>query len=605
MTKYSNTLAVERSRWRQATHRGNRPFEIWDLLGVLLVASVAMIGLATGSQWGSQSSYTAHAWLGVGLGVGGVMSVVLSARIAGRRRRMPLGETITALVRAWTHPARDWMLFVLGCLVFIPVTAFHSSLLAFDSDSANLQSSIRFVQRHGPSYLVETQAVLLPHLVLGPLLLFGGTSAALALSIASVGALAGTISYLAWKLSRSALASLGAVLGLMAYRSILLRATLLPMYPAMLTFGFLGVYLAHRAVVSSGLRRWMYATFSGLSLILSMEAHQVGQLFLAVPVFLVVNAPLHVSVQGLWRVYAATALFFIPRAAINVMEGGLSHFLLNRVDYWVTEGHLLRIQERFLYYPSRHDFLGYLGDFATRVIKFMPTPLGFVVLLLAILGLFLARGRQRWFALLASTFVTAVALYQEVPPFSRYFSPQIVGSALAAGLTIGLLWRRRSALYRGVGAVAIAVLLIGGWINFGASLREHRTSVETIRAGPLPSIARQIDDGRGVIGARALQLAWVDSDIENYGTFFLTEDEFVTFLTWPNDFSVIEVLERHDIGWVLVNRDRALETTYNAVWIGPAYGLPVRHLEALKESRNFCLAMNRDGYLLYRLYQCD
>jgi outer membrane murein-binding lipoprotein Lpp len=497
------------------------------------------------------------------------------------------------------------MLFVLGGIMFIPVVAFHSPLIPFDSDSANLQSSIRFVQRHGIRNLVEMQEVILPHLVLGPALLAGGTSATMILSIASVQTLAATISYLAWKLSRSAAASFGAVLSLMAFQSILRRASLLPMYPTMLAFGFMGVYLAHRTIGRSGAPRRTFAIFSGLCLILAMEAHPLGQLFVLVPPFLLVTAPLRAAVGGLWRVYAAATCFYIPRAVVNLMDGGLSHFLLNRVDFWVTQGHLLSIQEDFLMYPSRYDFFGYLSDFTTRVVQDMRSPLGLMVIGLTISGLFLARGRQRWFGPLAFSFVTAVALYREAPAFSKYFSPQLVGLALAAGLTIGLMWRRRSVLIRGIGAAALVVLLTGGWLNFANALRTTRIYQQSILSGPLPSLAGRIEDGKGVIGARAIHLGWVDPEIEVYSGFFLREEEFVTFLTWPSDRAVMDVLERHDIGWVLVNPDHALETAYHEAWIRPAYGLPVRHLRALEGSRSFCVAAERDGYVLYRLGICS
>jgi hypothetical protein len=598
-------LLRTREREEHSAPREKRPFEIWDLLGLSLVVSGALVILATGSQWRSESGYSGLAWLGTGLGLAGVAASVTSGAMIGRRRDMQVGELGRALVRAWTSPARGWMLFVLGLVMFLPVVAFHSPVIPSDSDSANLLSSIRYVQRHGLRNIIETQEVFLPHLLLGPALLIGGIPAAMLVSVASVQVLAGTISYLAWRLSRSALASFSAVLALMAFQSILRRGSLLPMYPTMLVFGFVGVYLAHRTISSFGRRRWIYAASSGLCLILGMEAHPVGQLFVLVPLVLVVTAPLSVAVQGLWRVYALVAGLFIPRAVVNLMDGGVSHFLLNRVDFWVTKGYLLNIQEDFWLYPSRHDLFGYLDDFATRVIETMPSPLGFLILGMASLGFVIARGRQRWFALLAALLITGIAMYREVPAFSRYFSPQLVGLALAAGLTIGLLWRRRSLLGRSLAAVATVGLLLGGWMNYAAALHPYRTGREGILSGPLPSLAGRIDNGKGVIGARAIHLVWVDPNIEVYAGFFLSEEEWVTFLTWPSDRAVIDVLERRGIGWVLVNPDPELETTYHQVWIRPAYGLQVRHLEMLERSPSFCNAMERDGYLLYRLGVCS
>lgn len=151
--------------------------------------------------------------------------------------------------------------------------------------------------------------------------------------------------------------------------------------------------------------------------------------------------------------------------------------------------------------------------------------------------------------------------------------------------------------------MAAATLIVGGSLNLADTFRLYGNQ-ESILSGPIPAVAQRINDGKAVIGVRALHLAWVDSDIQIYGGFFLSEREFVTFLTWPSDRAVIEVLEQNDIGWVLVNPDPALETEYNEAWIRPAYGLKVRHVEELRRSRNFCLEMERGGYLLYRLGRC-
>ena len=123
--------------------------------------------------------------------------------------------------------------------------------------------------------------------------------------------------------------------------------------------------------------------------------------------------------------------------------------------------------------------------------------------------------------------------------------------------------------------------------------------------GPLPGMVERVDDGRGVIGARVGRILYAERGIPVWGTLFLTEDEFATYLTWPSDEEVIDVLERHDIGWALVSTDTHREVAYHDTWLVPAHGAPSRHVEALAASPAFCATDRNEGYVLYRLGSCQ
>jgi hypothetical protein len=110
-----------------------------------------------------------------------------------------------------------------------------------------------------------------------------------------------------------------------------------------------------------------------------------------------------------------------------------------------------------------------------------------------------------------------------------------------------------------------------------------------------------VDDGKGVIGSRSHVLVYVESEIPTYGGQFLTEDEYATYLTWPSDDEVIEVLDRHDIGWVLVNPNRLIEIDYHNTWLIPNHGAPARQVWMVAESPNFCKVASPAGLTLYRL----
>ncbi|HEX9886655.1 MAG TPA: hypothetical protein VGA70_09210 [Longimicrobiales bacterium] len=537
----------------------------------------------------------------------GLAMMAFGAGLAARRARqegLPLTELPQLLARPWLRPRRPAFMFVFGVLLALPVAALHSKVVTgVDADSANLTMMIGVVQREGLSFLVDTQANFLPFILLGPFVAVGGIGGAMLFSILSVQFLAGTMAYVTWSFSRSWLAAAAAVLGSLAFQGILERATRLPMYAPMLAFGILGVYLAYRAVQSEGRRRWIAAGLAGLCLNLSIESQTVGQLLVPMPFLLVLTTRPRAAIQGLVRVYAAFALFYIPRAVVNLMEGGFSHFLGNRVDFWITKGYLSTIQHEFFGYPSRLPLPGYLREFGGDALTIVNGLVLFVVVL-AILSLVLSSGRLRWAGLLAVAFVVGAIVYQRAPAFSRYLSPLMIAAALGAGGGVTVLGRLRARWWR-VGAIAsVVVLVFGVASNLVSNARYVRIKEGELLSGPLPRLARIADDGRGLIGARSSHLGFVDADIPRYAGSVLSEREYVTFLTWPSDQDVIGVLRGRDIGWVLINPDQSLELAYNDTWLLPAYGTIARHVSRIEASPGFCRAGALEGYLLYRLGPC-
>jgi hypothetical protein len=191
------------------------------------------------------------------------------------------------------------------------------------------------------------------------------------------------------------------------------------------------------------------------------------------------------------------------------------------------------------------------------------------------------------------------------PPFPRYFAPLLPGLALCAAAVPPLLRRRLpSRLGLAAAVVSIGALAAAACSSWATTVERATTAERSVRDGSLPELAERVDDDKGVIGARVGRLTMVDADQPIWGTVYLSEEEFVTYLTWPSDEAVIEVMEDHDIGWALVGEDRRLEVDYHNAWLRRAYGRTAEQPERLTESPNFCLVTQVPGYLLYRLGPC-
>lgn len=547
---------------------------------------------------------TSPAWFGLlflAVGLGSALTTGVGVLFNARREKLEPRALAAVLTRVWREPTAAWVLFLFGYLLTLPLFALQTMVLLRDSDSARLLASVLYVQHHGPEYLVETQETLLPHLIMSPAVALGGIPAAKLVSILSLQALAGVVAFLAWRLNRSVFAALVAVLALTTLTAILERAFLLPMYPLMLALGLLGVYLARRATVADTPRgRWGYAGAAGLCLFGSIEAHQVGQLFLVLTAFLVLTVRPREALRGLSRVSLAFAVFYLPRAVINLTEGGLSHFFSNRVDFWVTKGYLVPIQRDF-WDLARTDY----PEWFSRAPEGLFHLVGWGGLLTVALGtaaLAVWRGPMRWFAVGWVVFFAGVVVYLRLPFYPRYFSILTVGACLAASATLTHLLRRPSARLRQL-AVLGAVLLAGfSAVAYYSMLREAHKLQDQVLGGPYNRLAPLIPPDQSVIGTRSNYLNFTSTDVRAYGEQFLSEKDYVTFLTWPSDEAILDVMRRHDARWVVVpKRPNRWVTKYHNVWLRPAYGKVARYPAMVATSPDFCQVKRVGGVRLYKL----
>lgn len=586
--------------WSELVHR---VVSLWDLAGIILLTFV-MLCVTEYAVDNAGGGLDRMAYLRVATVAAGVLSLVMVG-VAAFADPPRLRDVPARLTAVWRDPPGDWTVFAFGFALSLPLLGFYTPVVLADSDSVRIITAVRYVQHHGPDFLIDTQDNFGPHLLLGPALAIGGLAGVRLVTILSLQALAGVTAVVARRVSGSNLAAFVAPVALLAIPPVLVRTVAVPMYPAMLAFGYLGGWLAHRAI-SEG-KGWRLPLGAAFCLVMSFECHSVGQLFMAVPVLLLILATdLRRAVAMVARIYGIAAVICIPRLAVNLSEGGLSRLTSSRTDYWINKGYLREIQTSFWEYTGVGEPLPtYVGRLPGRFVDSLGS-FGWVVLAFAVVMMIVVlRGRARVFALGCVGFMALAATAKTVQPFARYFSPLWPGMAILTGMFVAELVRKRHAVLRVLGTTAalasIAGLVTVAVVSYQARARTTRTMSHQVQAGPYSQLAEMIDDGRGVIGSRSHVLVNVDSEIEAYGGQFLTEDEYATYLTWPSDEEVIDMLDRHDIGWVLVNPNRLIEVDYHNTWLLPNHGEPARQVWMVAESPNFCKVASPAGLTLYKL----
>jgi hypothetical protein len=287
----------------------------------------------------------------------------------------------------------------------------------------------------------------------------------------------------------------------------------------------------------------------------------------------------------------------IPRIVVNLSEGGTTAFRSNYTDFMIQKGYLRMVNRDFWGQTVDASPLKYLANVpALARGAFGQMSFGAAVVIGAYAAV-RAGGRARVFGI-SVTAAYLLALSVASPgTYGRYLLPLSLGAALVVGVGAA---RAVAAL----GGLLAGLLLVGALANVGSYVHRSAERHREVFAGSWPVLASLVDDGKAVLGVRSHELVWTDPTIKTEFSRTMSEADFVTFLTWPSDAAVLDVMRRIDAGWIFVLRDAGLETLYHQTWVGPTYGLPVRHVRQVALSDQFCLVAEIDGRRLYRVGGC-
>jgi hypothetical protein len=485
-----------------------------------------------------------------------------------------------------------------------PLVALYAPII-LDVDSAWVVMAAERGHEEGLAFLQRTQDVMLPQIVLGPILRAWGYQGAIAATIAMVVMLAGFTSAFAYRLTRRPLGAFVAAGSLLAMPPIVGQASRLPMYAAMLLLGYGGALLVHHAMATDRRHPWRWAVAGGVALALAPEAHSLGQLFLVVPFLLLVLHPTRHAVRVLGATMAAVVVTSIPRLWINLSIGGLTRLRSNRTDWLVEQGYLRMINERLHDQRSNDGPLAYLGNLPGLLTSAFGRVLLTVVAILIVVAAVRARRRTLAFAVaVVVAFVLALSLAAPAT-YGRYLTPLAVGAAAVAGVgAVAVVSRRAGANRRALSALLIGVVVVLSTTRIATDVRSHQADVR--RLGPsLHALADQVPSGAGVMGVRSNVMVYVDPNLHTVYGRTMSEQDFVTYLTWPSDEAVIRMMRRVGVSWVVVRQSKFAESKYHETWLRPRYGKRDAHQRRIYESDRFCRVAKVNKTVLYRIGACE
>ena len=219
-------------------------------------------------------------------------------------------------------------------------------------------------------------------------------------------------------------------------------------------------------------------------------------------------------------------------------------------------------------------------------------PLIFPLGAFSVLGLMrLPRWSWQMAVLLALAIPTLALVYKSPAALARYVYILLPGLVILAAYALsGLLQELRSnkRTYYIAPLIGITVMvLLGTAFLMSAHDEVKKTQALTTsrRQHELNRIANIVDDGKAVLGSRAGQLVPYLRDNKLVTAKSVTQDEFVTYLSWRSTRAVRKLFIRHNVGWVLIRKPPGRWEVNYHVWLRDVTGELPRHHFKLQNSK--------------------
>ena len=502
---------------------------------------------------------------------------------------------VTALGGLFALTVAVWM--VVGFAQYVPVHVDDARIQAdaFSAISTNGSS----IFRDGLPFMeVATYVVWVK--------IFGWGSL-IAIPIVFSIALAVLTGYVAYRVTESPWAGLAALLLLASLPLFLERARLLPFYPATMFFGYAGIFGAF-CYARGG--RWSTLVTGIVGLSGALYSFNLGLLFLPIPVLYLILERSRSTLLRLVHVYGPVLLLSLPWLVWHWRVYGPDQLWRQRL-YWMAEKGYLEIRNTEFWGIASHSPL----EFASKLPGMLETAAGPLVFVLAVLGVVAVLKMPSWRWRIASLIALAIptgALIGKTPAsYTRYVYIFLPGLVLLAVYGFHSLCGDRARLRGGLmgltcfAAVVTSVAVLCTLFFFNA--RGELSVVERVKEGQIQQEMSQlvglIDDDRAVLGSRAVKVMSYLQRNEVVYPPYTSEEDFVTYLTWPSDGEVDAMMDKYGVGWVLIRKPaEQFERDYQ-VWLKTAVGQLPRHYLQLETSSLVSEVHDGRYFTLYRVHR--
>ncbi len=457
-----------------------------------------------------------------------------------------------------------------------------------------------------PSLWFEGQAPFLQYFTYISLVkLFGWGGHLVVVTILFSAALAVLVGYIAYRVSGGKLwAFLTSVLLLISLPVFLDQAGRLPFYAPLLFFGYGGLF----ATVT-------YARYGGraalvlgaLGLAGALYSYAFGLFFLVIPLLYMLPDHGRAALVRLGRVYAVVAALAAPWFVWHLAAQGLGGLHRQRLSWMVDQGYT-RIKNIEVVGVASQGRLEFLTERLPEMLENAAGPLIFILVPLTVIGIMrLPTWSWRTAAVLALVLPIGAMAYRTPPAFGRYIyflmPALVILSVYGLDAFLRLLSSYRRTAHLSSAAAIIILGLLGAVYLYNVQDEvavAHRRYSEPAQS-ELTLIAEMVDDGKAVAGARLGVFGHYEHESPLLGPDFVSEEDFVTYLTWPSEEAVAQMFARNNVGWVLVRRNAEYAERDYYSWLRVVVGQLPQHYLKIKRSGLVEKVYGGTQYLLYRV----
>ncbi len=520
---------------------------------------------------------------------------------------LPPQGTITAaalkaLVNRW--PVVLVILFLLGVNILLVIR--YVGLVSVSTDDGRVMMFTAQILRD-PGVWVSTLP-LLQFFTYGALVtLFGWDAPLVLVPLVFSLALALLIGYAAYRMTGGkAWAFLAAALALTSLPAFFALSRALSFHAPTLFFGYAGLFAAISYFRQGG--RWPLAA-AVLALPAAFYSYNTGLLFLLIPpLYLLVDRGRPTLTRLVW-VYAFVGVLATPWLVSHLATFGLDDFYRQRESWVIDRGYLEWRNLEFWGIGSESRVA-----FAKRLPRMFEVAAGRLIIPVAIFSMIgvirLPNWSSRSAVLIALAIPLAALLYVSPAGYPRYTYIMLPGLVLLsiygfAGIVEWLSSRRYlSYLATALGIATIGLLTVVFIQAVDDNLNtidQKKSQSTTEKERELAQIAELIDDGKAVMGSRVSPLIRYERDSELLTPDFASEEDFVIYLAWESDKEVGQMLERNNVGWLLIQRPaKTWEMNYHG-WLTLVTGhLPQHHLK-IPDSKLVTRVYDGSTYYLYKV----
>jgi hypothetical protein len=508
---------------------------------------------------------------------------------------------------AWLWSARldlaEWFALLLAFGVFAYLLAPLAGAPSLYPDSGTVLSISRTLAQGDPSIVWSTQSPALQDSLYAALLALDVPVGTYPTVVSSFG-LGLLLGFFAYRATGDRLAAAVPLLVIAFSSAFWIQAGYLTLYSGFVLLGWCGLYLALGYMVHG--RSFWWCVGGSLLLAASVYTFTTAIVFMIVPCLAVPFFFSREVARRLGVVWLMVGTLVAPWVIWHLKVGGLKYFYYHPLN-WFGVKYLAIVNDEFWHY-ERTSLWGYSGSMLNVALHDLVPP---ALLLLVIPGVWYVwrklGAKDVLFAFVCLAAYAGVLLFTRPAPYARYFFPilPLVVLFVSAGIWVAI--ENAGSVVGRAGLIALivatgAVALLGE-VPSPVSSAQYRyvDRLETSSGyGDFTAMAELISNTKGGVIARDSSLQALIPNNQMFTHYLLSEDDYVTFLSWRDDGSVIAMLKRRGIEWVLLYQDPRWERDYH-VWLERAYGVAPDHYVRVTTSPWFEHVYQGERFQLYHL----